>query len=171
MAQSGTEETLRLVFNSYLAQQGRPVDGTGNLRPDDLHSVLQARSRGRGGAACACWKGLLLTRPRHRRCPMHLQGQLPLLHITQPRHTHTPHPHPHLSTQVPPPPAPLQDLVAATGMAPPEGVLPQLAADMVALADRDGDGAIRWGGPLPHHWRRRWLGWRGSAPCLAQTMH
>lgn len=52
-----------------------------------------------------------------------------------PAHTHT----------LPPPPRPPhpQELVTATGAQPPEGVLPQLAADMVTLADRNNDGGIR----------------------------
>jgi len=41
----------------------------------------------------------------------------------------------------------LQELLTATGMAAPveDGVLQQLATDFVALADKDGDGNIRWG--------------------------
>lgn len=47
MSRSSTEEMLRLVFNSYLAERGRPVDGTGALGPQELQAVLQV------GARCA----------------------------------------------------------------------------------------------------------------------
>lgn len=37
--------------------------------------------------------------------------------------------------------------MTTTGVEAPEGVLPQLAADMMALGDRNKDGGIRW---APH---------------------
>lgn len=48
MSKGSSEDTLRLVFNCYLAQQGQPVDGTGQLGPDGLQSALEVR-RGRQG--------------------------------------------------------------------------------------------------------------------------
>jgi len=59
MGKASTEDTLRLAFDCYLAKKGKPVDGTGQLGPDELHSVLQVSEGlpggwevGKGGREC-----------------------------------------------------------------------------------------------------------------------
>ena len=42
-ASNSTEGALRLGWNAYLAQHGQPVDGSGQLGPADLQSVLEVR--------------------------------------------------------------------------------------------------------------------------------
>lgn len=49
MAKGGVETSLRLVFNSYLVEQGQPVDGSGQMGPDTLQRALQVRGAGQGG--------------------------------------------------------------------------------------------------------------------------
>ncbi|PRW60582.1 respiratory burst oxidase-like protein B [Chlorella sorokiniana] len=75
LSKGSSEDTLHMVFNAYLAQEGQPVDGTGNL--------------GAAGLQCA-----------------------------------------------------LEELLLVAGEKPPEGVLQQLVADLIALGDQDGDGGV-----------------------------